>query len=96
MRVGFYKNSLELKTKVTKEDYDRNCSPIIIRNFLSITFSETTQEYYYVNNEFYVSNIFQEDIRHYRDKNLADGGLDAPVIDIPEKKPPKFYIQFRK
>lgn len=52
-------------TKVYELDYSKETSPIVFRNFLSFSDSENFEEEFYVDHEFYVSNIKEIDTRHF-------------------------------
>lgn len=80
------------KTTVYQEVFEKNNSPIVFRNFIAITFSEISQEYKFIDNEFFVSNVVQEDIRHFFGKTIGTGSDGLYIYEKMEKKPTKFYL----
>jgi hypothetical protein len=53
------------KTKIYKESYTNESSPLVFRNFLTFSFTENFEDEFYVDNEFYISDIREMDIRHF-------------------------------
>lgn len=45
------------KTKIYESKYYKNYSPLVFRNFLTLSLSEDIKQEFYVDNEFYISNI---------------------------------------
>ena len=91
------------KTKIFEENFELNNSPIVFRNFIAIMFSESskdfddqTKNYKYIDNQFYVSYVIQEDIRHFWGKVTGTNSSGNFNYEKPEKKPTKFYLEFWK
>ncbi len=89
------------KTKTYEVNYTLTSSPIVFRNFISLMFSESSKDYddqnknyKYIDNQFYVSYIKQEDIRLFWGKSIGTGSDGYPIYEKPEKKPAKFYLEF--
>ena len=53
------------KTKIYKESFTKESSPHIFRNFLTFSYTENFEDEFYVDNEFYISDIREMDIRHF-------------------------------
>ena len=84
-------------TTVYSEDFSIINSPLKFRNFLAFSFSEDSKEFFYVDNEFFLSNVKEMDLRHYYGKS---SGIDNQGNSIYQKSPFKqstfFYIDVPK
>lgn len=91
------------KTKVFEENFTLINSPMVFRNYISIMFSESSKDfdeeskkYKFIDNQFYVSSVVQEDIRHFWGKPTGTNSNGYFSYEKPEKKPTKFYLEFWK
>lgn len=53
------------KTKVYKKSYSTENSPLIFRNFLTFSLTEDFKSEFYIDNDFYISEIKEMDKRHF-------------------------------
>lgn len=89
------------KTKVYSNNFLKENSPIIFRNFLTFSLSEDFKNEFYIDNEFYISSIKEMDIRHfefYKTKGpFIEKDEDGNYIFIrPYKKETSFYLKIPK
>ncbi|MEA3317690.1 MAG: hypothetical protein U9R54_07000 [Bacteroidota bacterium] len=90
------------KTKVYKAYYTRENSPLIFRNFLAYSMNEDFESVFFVDNEFYVSEILEMDKRHFIQKKwdeernnrfyARDKNGDIIMYSVFEK-PSSFYLK---
>lgn len=64
------------------QDFTYNNSPLRFRNYLSFSFSENSQQFFYVDNEFYLTSVKEMDYHRQDD-----------AYEKPFKKPTSFYIK---
>lgn len=91
------------KTKVYMKSYSKTDSPVLFRNFLTFSGYEDLRTEFYVDNEFYISDITQmneEDFGHLqKDESVKIGRFYVkdeygnPVFFSPYKKNSAFYIK---
>jgi hypothetical protein len=96
----------EKKTKVYEKSYTKESSPLVFRNFLTFSFSEDFKTEFYVDNEFYISEIKEMDIRHFeykkRDESIKIGTFyltdeNGNILKFSDfKKESSFYIYIHK
>lgn len=91
------------KTKIFEENFSLNNSPMVFRNYIAIMFSESSKDfddeskkYSFIDNQFYVSYVVQEEMRHFRGKVNGSNANGVATFEKPEKKPTKFYLEFWK
>lgn len=81
------------KTKVYSAQFDKNNTPLVLRNFLSVSKSGKFDDEIFIDNEFYVSGVQYMYIGHalgkYKEKTNAKG---EKIYDLPYKKNTSFYI----
>ncbi len=78
------------KTKIFEKFYSKENSPLIFRNFLAFSLTEDFNEEFYVDNEFFLSNIKEMDYRHYKYREKNTNGEFIYVR--PYKKNTSFYL----
>ncbi len=66
-------------TTIFSEDFSILNSPLIFRNFIAFSFAEDSREYFFVDNEFYLNNVKEMDLRHYWGKST---GVDTKGSSI--------------
>jgi hypothetical protein len=79
-------------TTVSSQTFDENNSPFKFRNYIAVSFSETSIDYMFIDNGFYMKSIKEMDSRHFKGKNLGcdqDGYL---LYQNPYKKGTSFFI----
>ena len=91
------------KTKVYMKSYSKKDSPVFFRNFLTFSGYEDFRSEFYVDNEFYISDITQmneEDFGHnQKDESVKVGKFYVkdeygnPIFVTPFKKNSSFYIK---
>lgn len=79
-------------TKVYEEKFDFLSSPLVFRNYLAFSFSENSTNYFFIDNEFYLSSVKEMDYRHYRGRNVGKDENGRAIYEKPFKKPQNFYI----
>ncbi len=60
------------KTKVYFQSFTTENTPLVFRNFLTISLSENFAEEFYVDNQFFISEIKEMDVRHFECKKLDE------------------------
>jgi hypothetical protein len=79
------------QTKIYIAQYNKDgFSPLRFRNFLTFSISEKFETEFYIDNEFYISEV-QEMNRVYFNGKI-DYGTKPPNIQMPFKEPSAFYI----
>ncbi len=77
-------------TNVYENLYDINTTPLKFRNFLSISLVENSNDFFYVDNNFFLSSVKEMDYRHFQGKILTDS-LGERFYSKPTKKKTSFY-----
>lgn len=78
------------KTTVYEQLFDNISTPLNFRNFLSLSLTENGTDFFYVDNEFYLSSAKEMDYRHFRGKILV-GSDNKSHYEKPSKKKTSFY-----
>ncbi len=90
------------KTEVYSLTFTKDNTPLIFRNFLTVSFSEDFETEFYVDSEFYIEEILEMDERHFNEHRLLDpnkrgrwfirdeNGNPIKVSDF--EKPSSFYL----
>lgn len=81
------------KTHVFTETFDPKTTPLRFRNFIAISLSETSQDFIFIDNEFYLTSVKEMDYRHYRGKCLGTSNDGKYIYEKPYKKKTSFYIE---
>jgi hypothetical protein len=81
-------------TKVYEANYSKNDSPLVFRNFIAFSLTEDFKEEFYIDNEFYISNIKEMDHRHFKYKVKDING--KYVYIKPFKKNTSFYLNIHE
>ena len=79
-------------TTVFTQTFDENDSPFVFRNYLAISFSESSNEYIYIDNGFYMSAIKEMDKRHFNGKYLGSDEFGNLLYEAPFRKGTSFYV----
>jgi hypothetical protein len=81
------------KTKVYSAQYDKNNTPLSLRNFISVSKSEKAEDEFFIDNEFYVSAVQSMYIGHALGKyKKTTNEKGEKLFDLPYKKNTSFYI----
>ena len=84
------------KTTVYSEEFSINNSPLNFRNYLAFTFSENSQQFFFIDNGFYLSSVKEMDYRHYRGKQLGKEQNGNLKYEKPFIKQTSFYIKIEE
>lgn len=98
------KDNPKKSTKVYKSTYTKEDSPLIFRNFLTFSFSENFDTEFYVDNEFYINQILEMDIRHFRQYRWDEtkkgwyirDEYGIPILFSDFESPGSFYLEIDK
>jgi hypothetical protein len=81
-------------TRVYHKEFTKQNSPLVFRNFLAFSLTEDFENEFYVDNEFYLSNMVEMDYRHFVFQEKDENGN---YINIrPYKKRTSFYLYVPK
>ena len=88
-------------TKIYMKEYTKDNSPLIFRNFLAFSFSENFENEFYVDSEFYISNIQEMDKRHFEFYKMQGNFIEKDedgnyVYNRPYQKETSFYLLIPK
>lgn len=84
------------KTTIYSEDFSFNNSPLRFRNYLAFSFAENSQQFFYIDNGFYLTSVKEMDYRHYRGERVGLDKNQRPIYGkSPFKKETSFYIVIR-
>lgn len=83
------------QTTVLSENFSIHDSPLQFRNYLAFSLSENSQQFFYIDNEFYLSSVKEMDYRHYR-KQIGKDKNNLRIYESPFKKQTSFYIIINK
>ena len=81
------------QTVVYYQDFTYDNTPLRFRNYLSFSFSENSQQFFYVDNEFYLISVKEMEYRHHRGKIIGTDEAGNDIYEKPFKKQTSFYIK---
>jgi hypothetical protein len=81
------------ETTVYQVDFPTASSPLIFRNYLALSFSESSEDFKFVDNPFSLKSVKEMDIRHFRGKKMGKDENGNDLFPKPLKKPTSFYIK---
>lgn len=84
------------KTTVLSENFSFDDSPLRFRNYLAFSFSENSQQQFFVDNEFYLTSVKEMEFRHYMGKRLGTDDKGRRIYQKPFKKQTSFHIDIDK
>ena len=96
------KGNSKKKTKVYKQTFTKKTSPLVFRNYLTLSLSEDFYTEFYVDNEFYIEEILEMDKKHfgqYRIDETKSGKFfikdkyGNPVLFSDFQSPTSFYLE---
>lgn len=76
-------------TKIFEESFTIEDSPLVFRNFLAFSLTEDFEQEFYIDNEFYLSNIMEMNYKHF---SYVDKSKKEKKRVKPTKKMTSFYI----
>jgi len=79
-------------TTVLSKTFDENTSPFIFRNYIAYTFSETSKEFVFIDNGFYMKSVKEMDIRHFNGKSMGCDENGSNLYRSPYKNGNSFWI----
>jgi len=85
-------NKLAKEHVVYKKDFSFVDSPLRFRNYLAFSFSENSQQYFFIDNEFYLSSVKEMRYSHYKGKYLGTDKEGNKLYERPFKRKTSFYI----
>jgi len=82
------------KTTIYNQDFSYSASPLRFRNYLAFAFEENSKQYFFVDNEFYLTSVKEMELSQYRGKNIGfDKTWLVPIYDkSPFQKSNSFFI----
>jgi hypothetical protein len=78
------------RTRIYIGKYNKSNTPLNFRNYLSYSFSENSTEFFHADNEFYVDQITEMDMRHFAYLRKNEQGIKSQIV--PYKKYSSFYL----
>jgi hypothetical protein len=78
------------KTKVYNKEFTKQNSPLVFRNFLALSLSEDFENEFYVDNDFFLSNMIEMNYRHFKYDKKDEKGNHQYIK--PYKKQTSFYL----
>ncbi|WP_070138023.1 hypothetical protein [Crocinitomix algicola] len=93
------------KTKIYKANYNLETTPLIFRNFLTISFSEEIEDEFYIDNKFYISEVLEMERDHFeqyrydtsvKGKWFLRDEYGNPILFNDFESPKSFYIKIPK
>lgn len=95
--------NLKRTTKVYVIKFAKNNSPLVFRNFLTVSLTENFNNEFYVDNEFYVTKISEMSGGQFGNykfdktrKRYARNGNGNKIYESNYEKPTSFYIKVPK
>ena len=76
------------KTNIYSENFNFDNTPLKLRNYLAFTFSENSTQFFFIDNNFYMTTVKEMDYRHYNGKSTGNFKYEKPF-----KKMTSFYIK---
>jgi hypothetical protein len=73
-------------------DYTQSNSPLIFRNFLTISVSDKFDKEIYIDNGFYVSKVTEMEKKHFQGKEIQNNDEKVIAHELPFKNSKDFYI----
>jgi hypothetical protein len=84
-------NNQKKKTKTSYVNYDEKNSPLLFRNFMTLSTSDKFDKEFYIDNGFYVFKISEMTIKQLTASSTATG-INLMKEPSPFKKPSSFYV----
>jgi hypothetical protein len=98
-------NNEEKTVEYQEKDFNKDDTPLIFRNFLTLSYSENFDNEFYVDNEFYISNVIKVEttqFQGYMRNTKKNGGLyeldenGRRIIISPFQKGTSFYLKMEQ
>lgn len=81
-------------TKIYRAYFTKENSPLIFRNFLTLSYSEAFESEFYVDNAFYIQHILEMDKRHFQQEDY-NRTVNGEVIVSDKSGNPIMYSEFK-
>ncbi len=92
-------DALKKETNIYSVKFDKENSPLIFRNFLTFSYQENFEKEFYIDNEFFLSEVLEMDKKHFAYYKLEDNGrfllMDEngnPILISPFEDRKSFYL----
>ena len=86
-------DNVKKQTTIYNESFNFDNSPLVFRNYLAFSFSENTQQFFYLDNEFFLTSVTEMEYRHHRGKIKGLDENGNRLYEKPYKKQTAFYIK---
>ena len=83
------------KTSVYEQNFDYSTSPLKFRNYLAFSFSENSTNFFFIDNEFYLTDVKEMNYKHYLGTTNTDKEGNI-FYSRPFKKKSSFFIKIDK
>ena len=83
------------KTTVYVDTYTKDNTPALFRNYLAISGTENATSFVFIDNEFYVSEVREMPLDHFRGKDIGHENGET-LYEKKDKKPISFYLYVPK
>lgn len=80
------------KTELRSQKYNETNSPLIFRNFLTISTSDKFEKDAYIDNGFYLYKVTEMDKRHFQGKEIMNNDDQVVGYQLPFKTEKGFYV----
>lgn len=87
------------KKKAFQKKFNRSDSPVSFRNFLTLSYDENFKDEFYIDNEFYISQVMKLRKRQFQDKVFIEGKNFSEkdeygkyIMNCPYKNGKSFYL----
>ncbi len=94
-------NKSKKTTTIGEVDFSKENTPLTFRNFLAFSFSEDSNDDFFVDNEFYLSKVIKMNLNQFqypKSKGIigeTDGNGNFLYIQ-PYEKPSSFYVKYQQ
>ncbi|TAL57519.1 MAG: hypothetical protein EPN85_13935 [Bacteroidetes bacterium] len=78
-------------TTVYGYDFSYSNSPLRFRNYLALSTSQNSQQFSFIDNEFYLTSVKEMDVRHYRGKSTGNNPDGSIIYEYPFSKKTSFF-----
>ena len=83
-------------SSVSEEDFRSDTSPLRIRNFVALSFSETMDSVFYVDNSFWVSRVREMGYKNFQGRVIGKDEDRYPIYEKAEKRRTAFYWKYEQ
>jgi len=86
-------DNLKTKTTVSSQEFSISNTPLRFRNYLAFSYTENTQQYFFIDNEFYLTHVKSMEPKHFYGKSIGVGKNGNKLYRSEYTKMTSFYIQ---